>query len=59
MSESNSKHKIRDGISPQMALLHLRWQQIRWELLQQAASEMNVQVTAPGQASSKKRYAAA
>ncbi len=27
----------RDGISPNMVLLHLRWQQIRLELLQQAA----------------------
>ncbi len=27
----------RDGISPNMMLLHLRWQQMRLELLQQVA----------------------
>lgn len=36
MSELKMKKIGRLGISPQMALLHLRWQQIRWELLQQA-----------------------
>ncbi len=40
-----SKFKImkmgREGISPNMVLLHLRWQQIRLELLQQAALPTN------------------
>ena len=37
MSKSKIMKMSRDGISPNMVLLHLRWQQIRLELLQQAA----------------------
>lgn len=42
MSELSIKKKGFQGVSPQMALLHLRWQQIRWELLQQASSQPNL-----------------
>jgi hypothetical protein len=34
MSDFKTSKIGREGISPQMALLHLRWQQIRRELLQ-------------------------
>ena len=37
MSKSKLMKMGREGISPNMVLLHLRWQQIRLELLQQAA----------------------
>ncbi len=37
MSKSKIMKMSREGISPNMMLLHLRWQQIRLELLQQTA----------------------
>jgi hypothetical protein len=44
-----------------MALLHIRWQQIRWELLQQAQDAENVQIdtTAPLSEPRKEEYAIA
>ena len=62
MSNSKIMKMGRDAtISPNMMLLHLRWQQIRLELLQQASQQSNLpESTSPNQLEDlKKGYIAA
>ncbi|MGD9591244.1 MAG: hypothetical protein AB7V32_01835 [Candidatus Berkiella sp.] len=60
MSKSKLMKMSRDGISPNMMLLHLRWQQIRLELLQQAAnSPQSETLSAPCSELHKKSFTTA
>lgn len=54
MSKSKIMKMSRDGISPNMMLLHLRWQQIRLELLAQAAHPPHHSDNSPPQAGTRK-----
>ncbi|MBS0286034.1 MAG: hypothetical protein JSR17_01975 [Proteobacteria bacterium] len=58
MSKSKIMKMSRDGISPNMMLLHLRWQQIRLELLQQAAHTPHHSENTPPEAGARKEVLA-
>jgi len=59
MSKSQIMKMSRDGVSPNMMLLHLRWQQMRLELLQQVAHHPQSENGAPQVAEHKKAFIAA
>jgi len=60
MSKFKAVKMSQETISPKMLLLHLRWQQMRLELLQQSAISSSFQGTAqPPSHSDKKDYLSA
>lgn len=61
MSKFKAAKMSQDGISPRMLLLHLRWQQMRLELLQQSANASSFQDSAqpPSHELHKKDYLSA